>query len=450
VIASHPPPTDTHSHPDPQRFGPHRSRWWTSLYVQVLFAVVIGAVFGIVAPDLGRQMRPLGDGFIRLIRMMVAPIIFVTVVAGIAGIGDMKQLGRVGWKALVYFEVVTTLALLIGVGVVKLVQPGAGINANPATLDSGSIERYTNTAKSQTVADFFLHLIPETFIGAFAAGDILQVLVIAILFGVALAMLGPIGRPVLEGLEQVGSVLFAMIGLIMRVAPIGAFGAIAFTMGQFGSSALIPLLRVLLCVWTTCFLFVAIVLGLIVRATGLRLWSLLRFLREEIFLVLGTSSSESALPRLLEKLERLGCARSVVGLVVPSGYSFNLDGTAIYLTIAAYFIAQATNTQLTLMQEITLLALFMVTSKGAATVTGGGFVTLAATLSSLNTIPVAGIALLLGIDRFLSEARSVTNLIGNAVATIVVARWEGALDLEKAKAELSFQKQRDAEIAAAE
>ena len=408
------------------------------LYFQVLVAIFLGVWVGFLFPEFGAGLKPLGDAFIKLIKMVIAPIIFLTVVSGIAGIGDMKKLGRVGLKALLYFEVVTTFALVIGLIVVKLVQPGAGINANPSTLDAKAVEQYTKAAQTGGgAADFLLHIIPDTVFGAFANGEILQVLFFAILFGIALTALGERGKPVIKAFDSIGKVFFGIIAIIMRVAPVGAFGAMAFTIGKYGIATLLPLAKVMLCVYATCALFIVVVLGLIARFAGFSLFKFIKYIKEEILIVVGTSSSESALPRMMAKLEYLGCSKSVVGLVIPSGYSFNLDGTSIYLTIAALFVAQATNTELSLGQELTILLVLMLTSKGAATVTGGGFITLAATLSSLGTIPVAGIALLLGIDRFMSEARSFTNLIGNGVATILVAKWEGEFDAARATAVLS-------------
>ncbi|MBI3653524.1 MAG: dicarboxylate/amino acid:cation symporter [Acidobacteria bacterium] len=403
-------------------------KFYQHLYVQVLIAIFIGAALGYFLPTTGARMKPLGDGFIKLIKMLIAPIIFLTVVVGIATIGDMKKLGRVGLKSLLYFEGVTTLALIIGLVVVKFFHPGTGINADATTLDLKAVESYATSAQSQSTADFLLHIIPDTFAGAFAQGEILQVLLLAILFGLALSKLGQWKQPVLNLTEQLSKVFFGIIAIIMKAAPLGAFGAMAFTIGKYGIATLLPLMKVMLCVYLTCFIFIFVVLGLIARLNHFSLWQFLRYIREEILIVLGTSSSESALPRLMMKLEKLGCTKSVVGLVVPSGYSFNLDGTSIYLTIAALFVAQATNTPLTLGQELGILAVLLLTSKGAAAVTGGGFITLAATLSSTGNIPVAGLTLLLGIDRFMSEARAITNLIGNGVATIVVARWENEFD----------------------
>ena len=402
-----------------------------TLYFQVLTGIALGVALGAFYPALGEQMKPFGDAFIKLIRMMIAPIVFLTVVVGIGNIGDMGKLGRVGLKALLYFEVMSTLALVIGLAVVKVAQPGAGINANPATLDVKAIQQYTSSGKSMHTVDFLLNIIPDTIAGAFAQGEVLQVLLIAILFGVAIAKLDG-GRTILRALDQASHACFGVIGLIVKAAPVGAFGAMAFTIGRYGIRTLLPLGKLLLCVYLTSGLFVFLVLGLVARLHGFSLWKFLRYIQEEILIVVGTSSSESALPRMMTKLERLGCSKPVVGLVIPSGYSFNLDGTAIYLTIAAIFVAQATNTQLSTGQEWWLLLILMLTSKGAATVTGGGFITLAATLSAVGSVPVAGITLLLGVDRFMSEMRSVTNLIGNGVATIVVAKWENEFDAERA------------------
>ena len=413
-----------------QNNAPPPPRFYRTLYFRVVVGIVSGVALGAFYPSLGEQMKPLGDAFIKLIKMTIAPVIFLTVVVGIAGIGDLKKLGRVGLKALAYFEVVSTIALVVGLTVVKIVQPGAGINATTESLDANSIQQYT--AQQTTVVEHILKIIPETVFGAFANGDILQVLLIAILFGVALAAFGEKGKPIVKTFDSIAHVFFGIIGIIMKAAPLGAFGAMAFTVGKFGIGTLKNLGWLLECVYLTSAFFVFVVLNLIARYHNFSLWKFLLYIKEEIFLVLGTSSSESALPRMMVKLERLGCSKSVVGLVIPSGYSFNLDGTAIYLTIAAIFVAQATNTQLTLYQELEILLILMLTSKGAAAVTGSGFITLAATLSSVGTIPVAGIALLLGVDRFMSEMRSITNLIGNGVATVVVSKWENEFDAERA------------------
>lgn len=408
--------------------------WWRHLYAQVLVAIALGVLLGWLAPAWGAAMKPLGDGFIKLIKMLIAPIVFCTVVTGIAGMGDLKGVGRVGLKALFYFEVVTTLALAIGYGVVKLIGPGRGMNVDPASLDAGSVAPYAAPASHPGLVEFLLGIIPASAGEAFAKGEILQVLLVAILAGVAVAGLGDRGKPVYKLVDDVGHVLFYMIGFIMKLAPLGAFGAMAFTIGKYGLGSLVSLGKLMAGVYLTCFAFVFVVLGAIAWFNRFSLWKLLRHLREELLIVLGTSSSESVLPRMLVKLENLGASKSVVGLVLPTGYSFNLDGTSIYLTMAALFIAQATNVELTLTQELTLIAVLMLTSKGAAAVTGGGFVTLAATLATVPALPVAGLALLLGVDRFMSEARALTNLVGNAVATLVVARWEGGLDEERMRA----------------
>src|SRR5579863_8939059 len=408
-------------------------RLWRSLYFQVIVGIALGVALGLVFPSAGERMKPLGDGFIKLIRMMIAPIIFFTVIVGIAGIGDMKKLGRVGLKALLYFECVTTVALLIGLVVVKIVQPGAGMNVNPATLDASAIQQYAAEGKALHAVDFLLNIIPETFAGAFARGEILQVLLLAILFGLALAS-SPYGKEIVAVCDKLAHVFFRVVGIIMRAAPLGAFGAMAFTIGKYGPKTLLPLAKILFCVYTTCFAFVFLVLGSIAYLHGFSIWKFVKYIKEELLLVLSTSSSETALPRMLVKMEELGCSKSVVGLVIPSGYSFNLDGTSIYLTIAALFVAQATNTHLSLGEKLWMLLVLMLTSKGSAAVTGGGFITLDATLSALGTVPVAGITLLLGVDRFMSEMRSLTNLAGNAVATIVVAKWEGEFDASKAGA----------------
>jgi aerobic C4-dicarboxylate transport protein len=402
-----------------------------SLYVQVLLAIVAGVLLGWQNPELGTQLKPLGDAFIKLIKMLIAPIIFTTVVVGIAGMSDMKKVGRVGVKALLYFEVITTVALIIGLLVVNWVQPGAGINAAPATLDAKAVAQYTADASHANWIDWLLNIIPATFIGAFTGGDLLQVLLVALLFGFALARMGERGQPVFAILQQASHVFFGIVGFITKLAPIAAFGAMAFTVGKYGLGSLFSLGKLMLCVYVTCLLFIFVVLGLVARVHGFSLVRLLAFIKEELLIVLGTSSSESVLPRMMQRMEELGCAKPIVGIVLPAGYSFNLDGTCIYLTMAAIFVAQATNTDLTLTQELGILAVLLVTSKGAAGVTGSGFVTLAATLATVGHIPVAGIALLLGVDRFMSEARALTNLCGNAVAMVVVAMWEGEFDRTK-------------------
>jgi len=407
------------------------------LYAQVLFAIVCGVLLGHFYPETGAAMKPLGDGFIKLIKMIIAPIIFCTVVTGIAGMEDMKKVGRVGGKALLYFEVVSTIALFIGLVVVNVLKPGVGMNADVSTLDTKALGAYTSAAKSQSTVDFLLNVIPTTVVDAFAKGDILQVLLFSVLMGFAFAAAGEKARPVVRFLEQFMHGLFIVVGFIMKLAPIGAFGAMAFTIGKYGIASLVPLAKLMGSFYLTCLLFVFVVLGLIARWAGFSIFKFIRYIKEELLIVLGTSSSESVLPRMMAKMERLGCSKPVVGLVIPTGYSFNLDGTSIYLTMAAIFVAQATNTPLTLTQELTILGVLLLTSKGASGVTGSGFITLAATLSAVPTIPVAGLALILGIDRFMSEARALTNLVGNGVATVVVSKWENELDhaqLERAMA----------------
>jgi aerobic C4-dicarboxylate transport protein len=403
------------------------------LYFQVLIAIAIGAILGFVAPSYGAAMKPLGDGFIKLVKMLIAPVVFTTVVVGIAHMGAMRDVGRVGLRAILYFEVVSTLALAIGLVVVNVLQPGAGIGFNPALADPKAVAAYTSGSQHLSTTEFILNIIPDTVIGAFARGEILQVLLFSILFGLALLRAGERVQPLVKIIAQCSDALFEIVGLIMRLAPIGAFGAMAFTVGEYGIGTLLSLGKLMLGVYVTCALFIGVVLGGIVAACGFSLFRFLRYISEEILIVLGTSSSESALPRLMRKLEHLGCAKPVVGLVVPTGYSFNLDGTSIYMTMAAIFVAQAAGVDLSLRQELGLLGVLLLTSKGAAAVTGGGFVTLAATLAVFPTIPVAGLTLLVGVDRFMSEARSITNLIGNAVATLVVARWEGAIDMDRAR-----------------
>jgi aerobic C4-dicarboxylate transport protein len=407
------------------------------LYLWVLAAIILGGLTGHFLPDTGLALKPLGDGFIALMKMMIGPIIFLTVVIGIAGVSDVKKVGRVGIKALLYFEVVSTFALVIGLLVVNGLKPGAGFNVDPATLDADAVARYATQAAERSGVQFVLDIIPKTFLDAFSGnGDLLQVLLVGLLFGFALIGLGERGRPVLVLFQDLSKVFFRMMGLIMRLAPIGAGGAMAFTIGQYGVDSLGPLARLMGSFYLTCVLFVVLVLGTIARLCGFGIFRFLRYIRDELLLVLGTSSSESVLVPMMEKLERLGCSKSVVGLVIPGGYSFNLDGTNIYLTMAAIFVAQALNVELTLTQELTLLGVAMLTSKGASGVTGAGFITLAATLTVVPAVPVAGLALILGIDRFMSEARALTNLVGNGVATIVVARWEGEIDRETLAREL--------------
>src|SRR5260221_423649 len=401
------------------------------LYVQVLFAIVLGVLLGYLYQDSGVAMKPFGDGFIKLIKMIIAPIIFCTVVSGIAGMQDMKKVGRVGAKALLYFEVVSTFALAIGLIVVNVLKPGEGMNADVSTLDTKALTAYTAAAKSQSVVEFVLNIIPSSVVDAFAKGDILQVLLFAILFGFSLSALGARGQAITDFIDKVSHALFGVVSTIMKLAPIGAFGAMAFTIGKYGIASLAPLAKLMGSFYLTCLLFVFIVLGAIAWFTGFSILKFIKYIKEELLIVLGTSSSESVLPRMMTKMEKLGCSKSVVGLVIPTGYSFNLDGTAIYLTMAAIFIAQATNTPLTLVQELTILGVLLLTSKGASGVTGSGFITLAATLAAVPTIPVAGLALILGIDRFMSEARALTHLVGNGVATVVVSKWEKELDVSR-------------------
>ena len=398
------------------------------LYFQVLVGIVLGVLVGYLWPATGAALRPLGDGFIKLIRMMIAPIIFTTVIVGIAKMGDMKSVGRIGVRALVYFEIVSTLALVIGLVIINVLQPGVGINADPKTLDAKAVAAYTSNAQHLSTIDFLLNIIPTTIVDAFAKGDILQVLLFSILFGLALLRLGPKAKSLVVFFEDCSHVLFSVVGIIMRVAPIGAFGAMAFTIGQYGIGTLFSLGKLMACFYATCALFIIVVLGGIAAWTGFSLFKFIRYIREEILIALGTSSSEPVLPRMMAKLEHLGCSKSLVGLVIPTGYSFNLDGTSIYMTMAAIFIAQATNTHLSMGQQLGILGVLLLTSKGAAAVPGGGFVTLAATLSAIPTIPVAGLALIVGIDRFMSECRTITNLIGNGVGTVAIAGWDGALD----------------------
>jgi len=407
-------------------------KFYQHLYVQVLTAIFVGVVLGYALPDTATAMKPLGDGFIKLIKMIITPVIFCTVVTGIAGMDDMKKVGRVGGKALLYFEVVSTLALAIGLLVISVVEPGAGMNADVTKLDTKGLASFTATAaKSQGFVDFAIGIIPTSIVDAFAKGEILQVLFFAVLFGFALSALGERGKPVTKFVDQIAQAMFGVVSIIMKAAPLGAFGAMAFTIGKFGVGSLAKLGMLMGCFYVTCLLFIFVVLGTICKLCGFSIFKFVAYIKEELLLVLGTSSSESALPRMMAKLENLGCAKAVVGLVIPTGYSFNLDGTSIYLTMAAVFVAQATNTHLTWLQTFTILGVLMLTSKGAAGVTGSGFVTLAATFAAIPTIPVAGLALILGIDRFMSEARALTNLVGNGVATVVVSRWENELDMNR-------------------
>jgi len=404
---------------------------YKSLYFQVVVAIIIGVCLGKFLPDTGAAMKPLGDGFIKLIKMVIAPIIFCTIVVGIAGMEDMKKVGKTGGYALLYFEVVSSLALLLGLVVINILQPGAGMNVDVAALDTKGIAAYTDPGKLQTTTEFLMAIIPNTVVDAFAKGEMLQVLLFAMLFGFSLHALGAKGRPIFDLIDKMSHVLFGIVGTIMKLAPIGAFGAMAFTIGKFGIGSLLSMGKLMTAFYATCLLFIFVVLGAIAKVHGFSVWKLIKYIKEELFIVLGTSSSESVLPRLMTKIENLGVKKSVVGLVIPTGYSFNLDGTSIYLTMAAVFIAQATNTPMDLTHQITLLAVLLLTSKGAAGITGSGFIVLAATLSAVGTVPVAGLALILGIDRFMSEARALTNTIGNTLATIVVGTWCGEVDMDR-------------------
>ncbi|PWR22165.1 dicarboxylate/amino acid:cation symporter [Zavarzinia compransoris] len=408
-----------------------RRPFYKVLYVQVLFAVAAGILLGHFSPQFGADLKPLGDAFIKLVKMIIAPVIFLTVVTGIAGSGNLAKVGRVGAKAFIYFLIFSTLALIVGLIVANLVQPGHGLHIDPATLDGKAVADYAQKAHEQSLIGFLMNIIPSTAVGAFASGEILQVLFFSVLFGVGLALSGEKGRPVTEFLKSVTAAVFAMVNVLMKAAPIGAFGAMAFTIGKYGIGSIANLALLVGTFYLTSILFVVGILGLVARANGFSILKLMRYIKGELLLVLGTSSSESALPAVMDKLERAGCSRSVVGLVVPTGYSFNLDGTNIYMTMAALFIAQATDTPLALGDQILLLLVAMLSSKGAAGVTGSGFITLAATLSVVPSVPVAGMALILGIDRFMSECRALTNFIGNAVAAIVVARMEGELDRDR-------------------
>lgn len=416
-----------------------KAPFYKSLYIQVLFAVAIGILLGHFYPKIGIDMKPLGDVFIKAIKMMIAPIIFCTVVVGIAGMEDMKKVGRTGGVALLYFEIVSSIALVVGLLIVNFLQPGVGMHVDVTTLDTKGIAAYTAPDKLGTTTDFLMNIIPSTMVEAFAKGEILQVLFIAILFGFALQKLGGKETIVFNWIDKFSHVLFVMVGFVMKVAPIGAFGAMAFTIGKYGVGSLASLGKLMGTFYITCLLFIFVVLGVIAKLNGFSIFKFVRYIKEELLIVLGTSSSESVLPRMMEKMERLGVKKSCVGLVIPTGYSFNLDGTSIYLTMAAVFIAQATDTRMDFMQQITLITILLLTSKGAAGVTGSGFIVLAATLSSVGTVPIAGLALILGIDRFMSEARALTNLVGNGVATIVVANLTNELDKAKLQEHLNLR-----------
>lgn len=416
--------------------APRRKPFYHHLYVQVLTAIILGVILGHFSPGLGEQMKPLGDTFIKLIKMLIAPIIFCTVVSGIAGMQDLKRIGRIGFKSLVYFEVLTTIALVIGLIGVNLFKPGAGMHINPATLDPSAIAGYAKAAHDQSVVGFLTHIVPTTVFGAFTEGDILQVLFISVLFAFGLQLLGDVGKPLLNTIDLIAKAFFRMLKIVMYLAPLGAFGGMAFTVGKYGVQSLGAYVNLLVCYYVTGLVFVFVVLNIVARLAGFSLWKFLKYIREELVLVLGTSSSESALPRLMGKLEKLGCEKSTVGLVVPSGYCFNLDGSCINMTVLAIFIAQALDIDVSLYHQVTLLLILLLTSKGAASVTGGAFITLAATLGSIDVIPAAGLVLVLGVYRFISEGGALINVIGNGVATLFVARWDGALDREQLKREL--------------
>ncbi|MEK7947436.1 dicarboxylate/amino acid:cation symporter [Pigmentiphaga sp. YJ18] len=414
-----------------------KKKFYQILYVQVLFAITVGILLGHFYPQIGESMKPLGDAFIKLVKMIIAPVIFLTVTTGIAGMRDLQKVGRVVGKAMIYFLTFSTLALIIGMIVANVVHPGTGLHIDPATLDAKAVASYSAKAHDQTLVGFLMNIIPDTVVSAFASGDILQVLFFSVLFGISLGAVGDKGAPVLDFLQSISSAFFRLVAILMKAAPIGAFGAMAFTIGKYGIGSIANLALLVGTFYLTSLLFVLVVLGAVARYNGFSILKLIRYIREELLLVLGTSSSEAALPTLMEKMERAGCSKPVVGLVIPTGYSFNLDGTNIYMTLAALFIAQATDIHLSLVDQILLLLVAMLSSKGAAGITGAGFITLAATLSVVPSVPVAGMALILGIDRFMSECRALTNLVGNAVASVVVARWEGELDKDRLDQALS-------------
>lgn len=418
---------DANSPPPP----PRKPRFYEVLYVQVIFAIIVGILLGYFFPEFGESLKPLGDAFIKLVKMIIAPVIFLTVVTGIAGMNDMKSVGRVAGKAMLYFLTFSTLALVVGMIIANIIQPGAGLNIDPTTLQSAKVSEYVSKAQESSMIAFFMNIIPTTVLSPLTEGNILQVLFVSVLFGISLASVGERGKPIIDLLQVAAAPMFKLVSIVMKVAPIGALGAMAFTIGKYGLHSISHLMLLIVTFYITSILFVLLILGTVARYNGFSIVGLIRYIKDELWLVLGTSSSEAALPNLMQKMEAAGCKKSVVGLVVPTGYSFNLDGTNIYMTMAALFIAQATNTDLTIGQQITLLLVAMLSSKGAAGVTGAGFITLAATLSVVPGLPVEGMALILGIDRFMSECRALTNFIGNACATIVVARWENALDKEQ-------------------
>lgn len=422
-----------------------RTRWYSQLYVQVLIGIAIGAVLGYVEPQFAARLQPLADGFIKLIKMLLAPIIFGTVVVGIAKMGSIKEVGRIGVKALIYFEILSTIALVIGLVVVNVVKPGVGMNINTESLDSSAIGKYTQVASEQGGAvEFFLNIIPHTFIDAFAKGSMLQVILISVLMGVALVQMGEVSKPLINTIDLFLQGLFKIVAMVMRLAPLGAGAGMAFTIGKYGIGTLLSLGQLLIALYLTTLVFIVVVLGTVARWSGLPLMQFLRYFKDEILVTLGTCSTEAVLPRMMAKLEKLGCRKSVVGMVLPTGYTFNADGTCIYLTMAAIFVAQATNTPLTVWDQMVLLGVLLLTSKGSAGVAGAGFVTLAATLTTIQSIPLVGLVLLLGIDRFLNEARAVTNLIGNGIGTIAIAKWDNSFDLATAQREVAAQKQESA------
>ncbi|MGN2431554.1 C4-dicarboxylate transporter DctA [Pseudomonas syringae] len=418
-----------------------KSRWYSQLYVQVLIGIVIGAAIGYFLPDIGAKLQPFADGFIKLIKMLLAPIIFGTVVVGIAKMGSIKEVGRIGVKALVYFEILSTIALVIGLIVVNIVKPGAGMNINASTLDGSAIGKYSQAASEQGgTIEFFLNIIPNTFLGAFSNGVMLQVILLSVLMGIALVQMGETSKPLINTIDLFLQGLFRIVAMVMRLAPIGAGAGMAFTIGKYGIGTLLSLGQLLVALYITTLLFIVVVLGSVARWSGMPLLQFIRYFKDEILITLGTCSTEAVLPRMMVKLEKLGCKKSVVGMVLPTGYTFNADGTCIYLTMAAIFIAQATNTPLTFMDQMILLGVFLLTSKGSAGVAGAGFVTLAATLTTIHSIPLVGLVLLLGIDRFLNEARAVTNLIGNGIGTIAIAKWDNSFDVEACEREIAAMK----------
>lgn len=422
-----------------------KSRWYGQLYVQVLIGIVIGAAIGYFVPDIGAKLQPFADGFIKLIKMLLAPIIFGTVVVGIAKMGNIKEVGRIGVKALIYFEILSTIALVVGLIVVNIVKPGVGMNINASALDGGAISKYSQAANEQGgTIDFFLNIIPQTFIGAFSNGVMLQVILLSVLMGVALVQMGETSKPLINTLDLFLQGLFKIVAMVMRLAPIGAGAGMAFTIGKYGIGTLLSLGQLLVALYITTLFFIVVVLGTVARWSGMPLLQFLRYFKDEILITLGTCSTEAVLPRMMVKLEKLGCKKSVVGMVLPTGYTFNADGTCIYLTMAAIFVAQATNTPLTFVDQMILLGVFLLTSKGSAGVAGAGFVTLAATLTTIHSIPLVGLVLLLGIDRFLNEARAVTNLIGNGIGTIAIAKWDNSFDVEACEREIAAMKHQKA------